>query len=464
MRKVFNPLHATQAPPATPQAPPPRRTIGSTLRKAAGQAYLTPLLILLYLIFYANLPDKVNDFSFKPFVTAGTIDRIVKIAAILFSLIVITSKWSLLRRVMKDINPGLIACMVLIVMSAAWSYDSNATLLRFTTLLGIVLLCMAIPLAGWHPRRFQQVVMPPMMFTMIVSLLVGLIAPTAVKEIGDDISLANAWRGVTFQKNQFGMTASIATVLCAHRWLTAGRFSPWNIIAVIIALTCMALSRSSTSLIATMLALTFMLVVMKVPIIKQRFTGLVVIGLFSLILIYELAIQNLIPGVYTLLRPVMELTGKDMTFSARSTIWEIVKEHSAAAPWLGTGYGAFWTSETPDSPSYVFVWRMSFWPSTSHNGYLEILNDLGRVGLLCLLAFLVWYVRQALQLMQFDRNQAVLFLCILYLQMVANLSESEWFSRSTTNSILILASLCLSRALTEHRHNARQQASAPRRA
>jgi hypothetical protein len=56
-----------------------------------------------------------------------------------------------------------------------------------------------------------------------------------------------------------------------------------------------------------------------------------------------------------------------------------------------------------------------------------------------------------LQLMSFDRGQAVLYLALLFQQMVDNLSESEWFSRTATSTILILASLCLSRALLEQR-------------
>ncbi len=176
-----------------------------------------------------------------------------------------------------------------------------------------------------------------------------------------------------------------------------------------------------------------------------------VVAIFTTILVYELAVQNLIPGVHTLLAPIMQLTGKDMTFSARSIIWDVIKEHSSAAPWLGTGYGAYWTGPNPGSPSYVFVHLMYFYPTESHNGYLEILNDLGRVGLICLLAFLVWFVRQSLQLMAFDRGQAVLYLALLFQQMIDNLSESEWFSRTATCAILILASTCLSRALMEKR-------------
>jgi exopolysaccharide production protein ExoQ len=289
------------------------------------------------------------------------------------------------------------------------------------------------------------------MTILVLSLVVGILSPESVKEIGTDISLRDAWHGITFQKNQFGIMASLAAILCFHRWLAPGRHSLWTIAGIAIALTCLLLSRSSTSLMETILAVFFMVVVMRVPVIKQRFTTHVVVVIFTTILIYELAVQNLIPGVGTLLAPVMKLTGKDMTFSARSIIWDVIKKHSQAAPWLGTGYGAYWTGPTPSSPSYEFVNLMYFYPMESHNGYLEILNDLGRVGLICLLAFLVYFVRQALQLMPFDRGQAVLYLALLFQQMIDNLSESEWFSRTATCTILILGSACLSRALLEQR-------------
>jgi exopolysaccharide production protein ExoQ len=436
------------------------RVIGPAVRRAAGYFFLLPLLIFFWFIFYQNLPETLNGMAFKPFSTAGTIDRILKIGTIVISCAVIASQWPVARLLFKNVNPGLAAFMVLIPLSAVWSIDPAATLLRFTTLLGIVLFCLAIPLAGWDRRRLQQAALPPVMVILVLSLVVGVLYPDSVKEIGTDISQNNAWHGITFQKNQFGIVASLAAILCFHRWLAPGRHSLWTIVGIAIALTCLVLSRSSTSLLETILAVFFMVLVMRVPVVKQRFSTLVAVATFTTILVYGLAVQNLIPGVGKLLAPIMQLTGKDMTFSARSIIWEVIKAHSQAAPWLGTGYGAYWTAEpTPSSPSYVFMSLMHFYPTESHNGYLEILNDLGRVGLICLLAFLIWFLRQALQLLPFDRGQAALYLALLFQQMVDNLSESEWFSRTATCTILILGSTCLSRARLEQRQSAQSAVS-----
>jgi O-antigen ligase len=102
---------------------------------------------------------------------------------------------------------------------------------------------------------------------------------------------------------------------------------------------------------------------------------------------------------------------------------------------------------------------MFFYPTEAHNGYLDIVNDLEMLGLVCLLVFLYWFMRQALQLMRIDRSQAALYLALLFLEMVINLSESDFFSRTSTFAILVLATFCVSRALREARLQAHSSVS-----
>jgi len=105
---------------------------------------------------------------------------------------------------------------------------------------------------------------------------------------------------------------------------------------------------------------------------------------------------------------------------------------------------------------------MFFYPTEAHNGYLEIVNDLGYLGLICLLVFLFWFMRQALQLMRVDRSQAALYLALLFQEMVINMSESDWFSRTNTFAVFLLAATCLSRGLREIRLHSRAVGSASR--
>ena len=75
---------------------------------------------------------------------------------IAISFAVIAARWSHARQLVKNVNPGLAAIMVLIPLSAVWSIDSDATLLRFTTLIAIVLLCLVIPLADGIDDVFRR--------------------------------------------------------------------------------------------------------------------------------------------------------------------------------------------------------------------------------------------------------------------------------------------------------------------
>ena len=92
-------------------------------------------------------------------------------------------------------------------------------------------------------------------------------------------------------------------------------------------------------------------------------------------------------------------------------------------------------------------------PNEAHNGYLEIVNDLGFIGLACLLGYLLLWVKQSLRLMKFDRAQAVLFLAIFFQQAITNLTESTWLAINSAFAIAVvtLATFALARALLEQR-------------
>lgn len=428
------------------------------LRKAAaGGASLVILAILFWLIFYQNLPGHPlnsidpNEFNDTPIEKANVTDRIVKLFMLAFGFATVVSKFTLSRNLVKNGNLGLMMFIVLAPLSALWSIDSNATLLRFTTMASIIVTCFAITLVGFDRRRLQKMVMPPMMAILVISLILGAIYPDRIIEVGDDLSLKNAWHGITLSKNQFGMMASLGTIFCFHRWLAGTKGVVWSALGTFAAAACLLLSRSNTSLFATMVGVMGLVGLMRVHIIKQRFSAHLVIGISGVILLYQLAIQDVVPGVSYLLAPITSLTGKDTTFSSRTFIWNIIKEHIAARPLLGSGFGAYWTGPFESSPSYVFVYLMYFYPTESHNGYLEMMNDLGIPGVACILFFVVWYTRQGLALMRYDRGQAALHFAVLFQQLVMNMSESEWFSRTSSFAVLLLSCCCLSRSLYEYR-------------
>jgi O-antigen ligase len=175
------------------------------------------------------------------------------------------------------------------------------------------------------------------------------------------------------------------------------------------------------------------------------------VGAFAtVILIYALAVLRIVPGLEGVLAPIQMLTGKDLSFSGRTNIWYVLSQHIHLSPWLGSGYGAYWIGEDPTSPSYLMLEYLYFYPTEGHNGYLDLINDLGAVGGLLLLGYFVRYIRDGLRVMRIDRGQGGLYLTLLFRGFLADMSESHWInSLSIDFLIMTLATASMARTLLQ---------------
>jgi O-antigen ligase len=275
--------------------------------------------------------------------------------------------------------------------------------------------------------------------------------------------LMNAWHGLATGKNIFGSLASACFLLWVHAWLSKEAPKIQIVMGAGLAGTCLVMSRSSTSLMATAFATVFMMILLRSPGSMRRYMPYFV-GLFAtLFLIYALAVLHLVPGLDVILDPIVMVTGKDLTFTGRTNIWFVLNQHIRLRPWLGTGYGAYWVGPFPTSPSYEMLTRLFFYPTEGHNGYLDVVNDLGFVGGFCLLGYFVHYVRTSLQLFKVDRYQAGLYLTLLFRGFIADMSESHWFSVLTVDFVIMtLATTSLARSLIQARSEAAVRRAGPR--
>ena len=378
---------------------------------------------------------------------------------IVVGLLVIATHVSQARALLRRINLFFLLFLVLAVSSVAWSFDRSATVARCVSYIAIVLISFAFCLAGWHRSRFQDVIRPLLTLLLVGSLIYIISAP----EDAIDFDKAG-YHGLADQKNPFGELCAFGTLMWMHGWIS-GEVKIWKaLLGAVLGWTCLWLSKSATALLATAFASCLLLMLLRTSPAMRRYTPYLVTLFGGLVVAYALAVLQIVPGLATiLLGPITAITGKDMTFSNRAMIWDIIKEHAQLHPLLGTGYGAYWTGAVPTSPSYVFLSRMYFWPSEAHNGYLDVVNDLGFVGLVILLGYLMVYVKQSLQLFRIDRSQGALYLAVFFEQAMNNLSESCWFSPMGILPIVImtLSTCTLARALLEQQYLRASQGALP---
>jgi len=120
---------------------------------------------------------------------------------------------------------------------------------------------------------------------------------------------------------------------------------------------------------------------------------------------------------------IAALFGKDLTLTGRTNFWPFILDKVWKSPWLGYGFGAFWRGLEGTSAD---IWYASGWkPPNSHNGYLDLLLELGFVGLSIYLIEFVTSFQKALAYIRlvktFDGFWPAMFLtyCVL-----SNLTES----------------------------------------
>lgn len=386
--------------------------------------------------------------------TSGSkISRLLWLSLLSLSALFILWRVGLAWLLIRSLNPFLLVLAGLAIASVAWSIEPSLTLRRSVRMATFVLVAIAFVLMAWHARRYQNVLRPILTIMLLGSIIFGLLFPALAIHSESAPELIGAWRGLANHKNGLGALSCFALIFWFHAWLTKEVKTLPALAGGAIATTCLLLSRSSTALAATLFVMLFLVLLLRSPRgLRPYVPYLVAIFLIGL-LMYALAILNLIPGQGLLLSPITALTGKDMTFTGRTAIWTIITDHIRLNPFFGSGYGAYWVGPMEHSPSYEFIRRLaSFYPGSAHNGYLEILNDLGWAGLLSLIAYMLTHAVQSLRLFNVNRNQAALYLALLVQQAITNLSETHWFSVLSIDFVIMaLATTALARNLLEYR-------------
>ncbi|MHC1725274.1 MAG: O-antigen ligase family protein [Syntrophobacteraceae bacterium] len=117
--------------------------------------------------------------------------------------------------------------------------------------------------------------------------------------------------------------------------------------------------------------------------------------------------------------------GRDESLTGRTDIWAYLVPYATSRPIFGHGYGGFWTDKIKDVTS-----------NYAHNGYLDIILDLGFVGYLLFLIFFVSSSLKAQALMYYDFKWGVFWLCMIVMAVIHNIAES-----STTSFYGMFASI-----------------------
>jgi exopolysaccharide production protein ExoQ len=437
----------------TPAANASRGRTGSWIadnENAVIMAFLIGLLIWRIIIpgFFTYVEIGTDDVVQASGVVDLLSNQLVWLSLLLVPLVLMRSRWALARRLLGSTNRVFLMLLLYVGASCYWSLDFGFSIRRYFHLLILVVISFGACMIAWHPKRFQSILRPAITSLLIGSLIFGLLRPDLATMPPNPLlgETGRHWRGLTEHKNALGAIASFGAVFWFHGWLFKEIKLLPSVLGMLVSMTCLLLSGSSTSLLAAVFTCGFFTLMKFAPVGLRRYSPLLVMAFVIVILIYCAAVLKLIPGLDVLITGITAATGKEATFTGRTPIWEVVKEHIAMRPWLGSGYFGFWTGDLAGTESSMVKAKVFFYPSEGHNGYLDILNDLGIVGLSLLVAFFFTYLTGALRLLKSDLSQGTLYIGLLFYQLLSNLAESEWLSIALPGLLLVFATIATARA------------------
>jgi len=264
--------------------------------------------------------------------------------------------------------------------------------------------------------------------------------------IGIDSGLHfGSWNGVFSQKNRTGIILVYSLITSITLLISSKNMKKMDIIMIIATLFFVLNTTSSTAILISTLCIFISLIYViflkydkKIRIISFLFAAVIILASY-----YSLDY---------LINLISNTTGKDMTLTGRTFIWDyLIDQNEGITLFLGHGYGYYWSEF--NTSLYKFYSAIGFITTTAHNGYIDILLDLGYVGLLLFLTMYVFSMGKYLISYLFldVKKDALWGILILSCMIPYNFSESLFISYNSLGMIFIFCSTLYASKILEMR-------------
>jgi O-antigen ligase len=332
------------------------------------------------------------------------------------------------RKTLYTISQGWLIWLLIgfSITSIIWSALPNMTFNRLIALCGTALFSIYFSSRFTIKEQLELIG-----WTFGIAAIMSLVFALALPQYGQMASVhAGLWRGVYNNKNALGKTMGIAAVvfLILAQRKESQRWIYWGLLGLSILLLIMSKASSPLINLIVVIMAFFLLqtfrwqYVLMVP----ALSGIALIGF----VLHSILVSNA--------DAVVSFFEKDLTFTGRTDLWPLVIDKIEEQPWLGYGFGAFWNGR--EGPS-KYVWDAIFFEApNAHNGFLDILLELGIVGLtIYALQFFVCFIN-SLTYIRFNQTSDGLWPGLLLLYIVlSNLTESGLFIQNNIFLVLQLS-------------------------
>jgi len=348
------------------------------------RAKLSQFVLFLYLFFVlfgTSTPFPQTSHLIEDKALANPVSQII------YSTLFLLALWCLLPRLLQVMTvirreKVLTLLFAWCALSVCWSDVGGVSGKRLVQMVMTATISLTALLYCRQSRETLVLLLYVLSVYVTLSLLAVLFIPEAID------ARNGAWRGMAVSKNHFGQ----AMVVSIMAWLLALqqgllRYRLWACLMLAVSAVMLTGSASATGTV-TMLIMGVCGVTWWLSSVSMSRTHSRIFCLLFIIALTGFTLFALTASPAVVHASIARL-GRDSTFTGRTDLWSFIWQFVGDHPLLGCGYGGFWTRLNED---VLLVYDQFIWlPNQSHMGYLDIINELGFIGLALFIWLLVAY-------------------------------------------------------------------------
>jgi len=358
--------------------------------------------------------------------------KIIYIAVYIISFGFIIIRKGFINRIIKSTRKQkiLILFILFVMASIFWSDNHIITAQRVIAFLGTILF------GAYFSSRYElkeqiELLSCACSIIIILSYLTVFLLPS----YGISTDNPGSWQGVFNQKNSLGKMMVFSTLILIFYTFSSKNYlkKSLGIILILFSIGLIILSQSKTAIIA-LIFITLILIFAK---LIQKIKKKTILPLTSLILVLGI-ITGIIFIVYT--NETFNALNKDSTLTGRTNLWQLSFEKIKEKPLLGYGYSSFWLGYAGPSKD---IWFMLDWePPHAHNGFIDMILELGIIGFLIFIILFISSTVKAVYLTRINKELInlwpILFLSFIF---IYNLTENTLFRQNNIFFALLITIL-----------------------
>jgi len=372
-------------------------------------------LLMIPLLYFATdgrflLKNKeyAGEFSSNADATGGALGRVEQFLVWGLACFLMSPAFPKIARAAMR-HKALSGFAVLAFISIAWSPDP-VDAFRRSLLFSLTLLFGFYLAERYTPREQMLLILFTGVAAVLTSLLVVVLAP------GYAYGYQGEWKGIFGHKNDLGIYIIFLISPAFFIRLKRSLLGIAMVCMVSLAAVLVIMSQSRT---AWLLGFVFGCYVCAYKLIDRfrRRDAMVlsatVMSVAGLLIAVALARYD----------AVLVLLGKSSDFSGRFQIWKAVALAISKHPFLGYGYGGFWSQSQGESMNVILA--VGFPLNHAHDGYLNLWLQLGLLGLALFVWSLVGATRDGIRSLKLPQHSyAAWCLGVLLLVLIGNIDES----------------------------------------